>query len=88
MFPQALKTCEGMDEDIAAIEEWATIFSDPKKLTATVSKNYLLHKKKIDADIDTCKADYAAQDWWQLGVDLADLATVAIGPITPVLNLL
>jgi hypothetical protein len=49
-----------MDEDIAAIEEWATIFSDPKKLTATVSKNYLLHKKKIDADIDTCKADYAA----------------------------
>lgn len=23
MFPQALKTCEGMDEDIAAIEEWA-----------------------------------------------------------------
>ncbi len=23
MFPQALSTCKGMDDDIAAIEEWA-----------------------------------------------------------------
>lgn len=23
MFPQALNTCEGMGDDIAAIEEWA-----------------------------------------------------------------
>lgn len=81
MIPQALNTCEGMDDDIAAIEEWAQIFTDVPKLMATVSKNYLLHKKKIEDDIAAVEADYSAQNWWQMGVDTAALLTVAVGPI-------
>lgn len=46
-IPQALSTCENMDEDIAAIESWAQIFTDPAKLGETLTKHYLLHKKEI-----------------------------------------
>lgn len=81
ILPQSLTTCKGMDDDIAAIEEWATIFTDVPKLTATLSKNYLLHKKKIEADISKIESDADAGLWFQCGVDTADLATVAIGPI-------
>jgi len=81
IFPQSLATCEGMDDDIAAIEEWAQIFTDPAKLTATISKNYLLHKKKIDADIAKVEDDADKELWFQCGVDTAMLATDAIGPI-------
>lgn len=81
MFPQALSTCEGMGDDIAAIEEWAQIFTDIPELTKTVTKSYLLHKKKVEADIDAIEADQAAGNYWQMGVDTATLLTLLVGPI-------
>ena len=53
-----------MTDDINAIEDWAQIFTDPAKLTETLSKNYLLHKKRIDADIDAVEADYEAGNYF------------------------
>jgi len=82
-IPQALSTCEGMDDDIAAIEAWGQIFEDPTKLAATVSKNYLLHKKKIEGDITQMETDWDSQLYFNSGEDFAALCTVAIGPITP-----
>ena len=73
-----------MDEDIAAITEWASIFKNPAELTATVTKHYALHRKAINADIAEYKAHVTAEEWWAAGIVAADLATIAIGPITPV----
>ncbi len=81
ILPQTLTTCKGMSDEIAAIEDWATIFTDPTKLAATIAKNYALHKKRIDADKAAVEADLAAGDYFQCGVDTAQLATDAIGPI-------
>ena len=50
-FPSTLTTCKNMDTDIAAIESWATIFTEPKELAETLSKNWLLHRKTIKADL-------------------------------------
>ena len=47
----ATTKCTGMDEDIARIEAWAEIFTNPKELTVTVTKNWLLHKRGIEKDI-------------------------------------
>jgi len=47
----AMTTCKGMDDDVAAIEAWAKIFTEPTKLAKTVGKNWLLHGSKIRADI-------------------------------------
>ena len=49
----SLTTCKGMEDDIAAIELWAQIFTEPTKLSKTVAKNWLLHGSKIKADIAT-----------------------------------
>ena len=50
-IPQALNTCENMDEDIAAIEEWASIFKNPTALASKVATHYALHHKEIQSDI-------------------------------------
>lgn len=80
-FPQALNTCEGMDDDIAAIEAWGQIFTDPAKLTADVTKRWLLHKKAIKADAALTEADWKTGNYFQAGVDAAALMTLAVGPI-------
>jgi len=80
-FPQALSTCEGMGDDIQAIEQWATVFEDPAKLTADVSKAWLLHKKAVKADVAAIETDGQAGQWFQTGDDVADLLTLVVGPI-------
>merc|ERR1712167_424180 len=38
-FPQDLQDCQGMSDDIARIEKWASIFTDPKQLVETLITN-------------------------------------------------
>lgn len=59
-MPIALKSCGGVGDDLKAIEEWASILKQPERLTAKVSKNYLLHKKAVNANIASFKSDWAA----------------------------
>jgi hypothetical protein len=40
-----------MGDDIKAFEEWASIFTDPAKLSADIAKHLALHRKAIEADI-------------------------------------
>ena len=80
-IPQALSTCEGMDEDIAAIEEWAQIFTNPAQLSTTLAKHYAFHRNEIQTDITTLETDWDAQNYFQAGQDLAALMSVAVGPI-------
>ena len=39
----AMTTCQGMGDDIAAIETWAKIFTEPTTLAETVAKHWLFH---------------------------------------------
>lgn len=84
--PASLKTCEAMGDDLKAIEQWASIFKDPKKLASTVSKHYLFHKADIQADIKSVETDWTTGTYFKSGEDLAALMTLAIGPITPALE--
>ena len=77
----ATTSCTGMDEDIARIEAWGEIFTNPKELTVTVSKNWLLHKRGIEKDIAQEKVDWAAGDYFSAGVDTADALVKLIGPV-------
>ena len=85
-FPATLTTCKNMDDDIAAIESWATIFTEPKELAETVSKNWLLHRKTIKADLSKENSDWAAGSYFDAGVDTAMALTEAVGPITTPTN--
>jgi hypothetical protein len=39
----ALTACQNLDGDIARIEAWGDIFTDPLRLSETVMKNWVLH---------------------------------------------
>jgi hypothetical protein len=82
-IPQALHNCKNMGDDLAAINEWGSIFTNPAKLSATIAKHMALHRKQITSDIAADKAHWAAEEYWMAGLTTADLATVAIGPIEP-----
>ena len=62
--PDAMTTCENMDDDIAAIESWATIFTEPKELTETLGKNWLLHRKTIREYLSAEQSDWASGDYF------------------------
>ena len=77
----AMTTCQGMDDDIQAIEQWATIFTHPTELAKTVGKNWLLHGRKIKKDIASEESDWSAGNYFQAGADIADALTLATGGI-------
>jgi len=77
----ATTKCTGMDEDIARIEAWAEIFTNPEELTVTVTKNWLLHKRGIEKDIAQEKVDWSNGDYFAAGVDTADALVKLIGPV-------
>jgi len=70
-----------MDEDLARIDAWAEIFTNPKELTVTVSKNWILHKRGIKKDIAQEKVDWAAGSYFNAGIDTADALVKLIGPV-------
>ena len=80
----AMTTCQGMDDDVAAIEAWATIFTQPVELSETVAKRWLLHGRQIKKDLAKEQADWAAGDYFDAGVDTALALSLAVGPIEPV----
>lgn len=80
-FQTALTACEGMDEDVAAIESWASIFKSKTDLVATITKHMLLHRKEIMGDVQSVKTDWNGGEYYNAGKATADLLTVAIGPI-------
>ena len=79
----AMTTCEGMDDDVAAIEAWAKIFTEPTTLASTVAKHWLFHGSQIKADLAKEEADWSAGSYFDAGKDTADALTLAVGPITP-----
>lgn len=82
-LPGLLSTCEEMTSDLAAIEAWAQIFKNKTELIAKISKAMLLHHRAMTKDINTIKSDWAAKQYYQAGQTAADLAEVALGPVTP-----
>jgi hypothetical protein len=73
--------CHNMQDDLTAVEEWASIFKNPTKLAETVTKNYLIHKRGIKADIADFKTEWGTSEFFKAGESIADLAVKALGPI-------
>ena len=70
-----------MNDDIAAIEQWASIFAKPEDLAKTVSKNVLLHRRTIKERVAKEQQDWNAGNYFEAGVDTAMALTEAVGPI-------
>ena len=82
-LPDAFDACSGMDDDIAAIQEWADIFHHPVRLTNEVSSNWLKHGSKIKKDIAKQQKDWHKGEWYKSGDKMADALVELVGPIRP-----
>jgi len=80
-FPAALSACEGMGDDLKAIENWAKIFASPETLAETVAKHMIRHHDEIMTDVHTVESDWNQKQYYASGKAAADLLTVAVGPI-------
>ena len=80
-LPQDLGDCTGMQPDIQRIENWAQIFKDPKLLIQTVTSNIIKNYKEITTDIASTYSDIQAQNFYNAGVDIADLMIANLGPV-------
>jgi len=63
------------------IVDWASILSNPTKAKIVIGKNFVLHKRGITKDEDAIKADFASGNYFQAGVDSADIMTLLLGPV-------
>ena len=70
-----------MDGDLARIEAWGEIFTEPAKLSETVMKNWVLHQWGINKAQNHLDADWAACDFYDAGKDTADILVLLIGPV-------
>jgi hypothetical protein len=71
----------GLHDDFAEIAAWADIFTQPAHLAETVTKNWLLHGRRIKRDIADTEADWAAGSYFSAGTDTADALVKLIGPV-------
>lgn len=84
-LPTELATCKMSVNDLKAIEEWAKIFEEPKKLVEEITKHLILHEKKIKGDIKLLETDWSAGEYFDAGEEAADIVRIAVGPV-PVPN--
>jgi len=79
----SMHTCTGISDDLAAVEAWAKIFTEPLKLSKTVAKSWLFHGSDIKADIAKEESDWSSKHYFSAGKDVADALTLAVGPVHP-----
>ena len=72
-----------MDDDIAAIEDWADIFHHPVELTELVTRRWLLHGTEVKEAIHEQQDDWAAERFFDAGDDAAAALVDLLGPIRP-----
>ena len=80
-LPADLGDCQGMQADIARIEKWGEIFTDPTKLMQTVVQNLLTNYTKIFGDITKTSGDIAKADYYSAGTDVADVLVLTLGAV-------
>lgn len=73
---------DNIKDDIGSIQTWIEQFKDMSSLVSRVCGNYITHWKVIKADISHEKADWAAGNYFKAGADMADIVTLAFGPMS------
>ena len=83
MLPDAVKSCDHMDDDINAIKQWADIFKHPIHLTERVAERWLTHGEAIKTDIKKEQHDWSVHQYFEAGDDTAAALVELLGPIEP-----
>ena len=74
-------TCVGITDEFDAIGTWATAFNDMHKLEKRVIRNAARHPRQVKAIRSELETDWESDHYFEVGKDLASMATLLIGPI-------
>lgn len=81
-LPQDFTNCSsGLQDDLARIGDWAEIFIEPVQLAEDVSHNIITNPIKADRDLKRAEKDWNKPDYYKFGEDVADILTLAVGPV-------
>ena len=80
-LPKDLGDCQAMQGDIARIEKWGEIFTNPTQLMQTVVENLLKNYGTIFGDITKTSGDIAKADYYTAGTDIADVLVLTLGAV-------
>lgn len=75
-------SCLNMQDDINAIIDWGQIFTDRQKLVSKVTRNFLLHRKKVMSDISIAKNEWSQGLYFGAGWTASDIVYLTLGPIS------
>jgi hypothetical protein len=65
--PVDLRDCYNSKEDVAALEQWASIFTTPADLSSIVEYNLKHHLPALTLDLNKARSDYVSGDYVGFG---------------------
>lgn len=77
----SLAPCTHLMKDMYEIEQWAMIFKNPIKLAVTSTKNYLMNREQINADIAAMKLFVSENNYISTGSTAAAMTLTLVGPM-------
>jgi len=80
-LPADLNQCKSTTGNIDKIKEWAQIFKHPIQLAKVMIPNVIQHEAQILGDVQDISAQWSNANFEQVGEDVADILTSAIGQI-------
>jgi len=80
-FQLDFQPCTMMSDDMAAVSAYFAQLKDPLSLIPIITKNYLLHQRKISADWADEQLSWSTGDYFQAGEDVGDILVLALGKI-------
>ena len=79
-LPGLMTDCTGIQEDIATLESWATVFLTPAALPSLIKSNVTHNIIKLTRDLKGAKKDYKNEEYFTFGTDLGEMLVIATQP--------
>ena len=77
-----MSDCKGSAQDIATLEEWATVFMSPSTLPSVIKYNIAHKKIKLSRDLLKARSEWNSEtEYFEFGSTLGEMLVIATQPI-------
>ena len=83
-LPKLMTDCTTLQDDIATLESWATVFAHPADLENVIKTNVTHNLLKLTRDLHRAKSDWSDEHYFAFGTDLGEMLTIATQPLATI----
>ena len=80
-LPGLMTDCTHMQDDIATLQSWATVFLTPADLPATIEANISSNILKLTHQLTAARSDWKNENYYQFGTDIGKMLTIVTQPL-------